>query len=271
MDLFRELLRIYPTAEIEDYYKAGLWKTDCMRMDYNLIEAHRNEGGAPEPPPLEDIPVPELPKSLLRPAVGMNGTGPGYVKLPAQAQAPVLSQIVKPSTARSTADSRILAVFVAKHKLDPSRAKTLVMGLEPKERRAVFIGFKSTGVDKHGTDALEGYIMTCKDSGVWKDWPVISKPGAAVLANGASANSTTEPSVGSNASALKRPIVAASQSLDASKRPKVVLPSVHFASDTAKPAPAGPRPPAGRPPAQVVPPAARAGAGIVVRPAGRAS
>merc|ERR1711933_79326 len=58
-DLFKEILRIYDTAEFEDYFKAGAWKNDLMKTDYVLLAAHRKEAGAPDPPALEDVVMPE--------------------------------------------------------------------------------------------------------------------------------------------------------------------------------------------------------------------
>lgn len=60
-ELFRELLRLLPSVQVEDYYANGQWDQDCIRIDIELLEKHREEAGAPEPPPLEDIPMVELP------------------------------------------------------------------------------------------------------------------------------------------------------------------------------------------------------------------
>mmetsp|Transcript_104804 Transcript_104804/g.295098 ORF Transcript_104804/g.295098 Transcript_104804/m.295098 type:complete len:476 (-) Transcript_104804:184-1611(-) len=61
-ELFREVLRIYPGASVEDYFANGIWKDDVMSVDWQLITAHRAEGGAEDPPALEDVKMPELPK-----------------------------------------------------------------------------------------------------------------------------------------------------------------------------------------------------------------
>lgn len=69
IELFRELKRIYETVDFDDYYhkdnwgsKVGVWRDDLMRLDLQLLEAHRFEAGAPDPPPLEEVEVPEMPK-----------------------------------------------------------------------------------------------------------------------------------------------------------------------------------------------------------------
>jgi len=66
-ELFRELLTVYPGAQLEDYYKAGLWQ-DILKIDLDLIKAHRREGGAPEPIPIEEVVMPEIPKAAAMPA-----------------------------------------------------------------------------------------------------------------------------------------------------------------------------------------------------------
>lgn len=59
-ELFKELLRIYSVADIEDYYKDGQWREELIKADLQLISMHRLEAGAPEPPP-GDITLPPLP------------------------------------------------------------------------------------------------------------------------------------------------------------------------------------------------------------------
>lgn len=69
-ELFREILRVMGDADVEDYYKAGIWKDEFMRLDLQLVYAHRKEGGAPEPTPLADIPTPEVPGGVQLGAPG---------------------------------------------------------------------------------------------------------------------------------------------------------------------------------------------------------
>eukprot|EP00928_Gymnodinium_smaydae_P036901 TRINITY_DN25711_c0_g1_i2.p1 TRINITY_DN25711_c0_g1~~TRINITY_DN25711_c0_g1_i2.p1 ORF type:complete len:214 (-),score=41.61 TRINITY_DN25711_c0_g1_i2:35-601(-) len=72
VELFRELLRFIPTANIHDYYEvgAGSWLNERMRLDIEIVAAHRDQAGAPDPPPLASIPAPDLP---TRPEPGSTG------------------------------------------------------------------------------------------------------------------------------------------------------------------------------------------------------
>ena len=61
VDLFKELFRLYPLAEVEDYYKGGQWQRELLKLDIQAIFAHREEAGAPEAPPLDEATLPPLP------------------------------------------------------------------------------------------------------------------------------------------------------------------------------------------------------------------
>lgn len=63
-DLFMQLLRVLPTAEPLDYYKNGLWKDEILRLDCRILYGHRQEAGAPEPPPLEEVVMPPMPEGM---------------------------------------------------------------------------------------------------------------------------------------------------------------------------------------------------------------
>jgi len=69
-ELFKELLRVYPGACPEDYFANGAWRDDLLSIDWQLVQAHREEAGAEDPPPLEDIVMPELPKVTARAPLG---------------------------------------------------------------------------------------------------------------------------------------------------------------------------------------------------------
>jgi len=76
-ELFLELLRRLPSAQVEDYYLNGVWKDEDIQLDYELLEAHRMEAGAEDPPTLEELAhqepgIPPLPDD--KPAWG----APGY-------------------------------------------------------------------------------------------------------------------------------------------------------------------------------------------------
>lgn len=68
-ELFRELLRQYPLVVLDDYYKHGLWQNELMRLDIQILNAHRLEAGAPDLPPLSDIRMLEIPEPKLLPAL----------------------------------------------------------------------------------------------------------------------------------------------------------------------------------------------------------
>jgi len=76
-ELFRELLSLFPSAFLEDYYKNGVWQIELMEIDKELIEAHRNEAGAPEPTPLDEVVMPEIPTRPAAPAPGSLALRPG--------------------------------------------------------------------------------------------------------------------------------------------------------------------------------------------------
>merc|ERR1712080_467519 len=63
-ELYRELLRLYSAADIRTYENAdGTWDDQLILTDIEIIAAHRDEAGAPPPPPLEQVPaVPSLPQ-----------------------------------------------------------------------------------------------------------------------------------------------------------------------------------------------------------------
>lgn len=58
-ELFRELLRVYTMADVEDYCKNGVWQDAQMKVDMQLIEAHRKEAGSEDPPPIDEVVLPE--------------------------------------------------------------------------------------------------------------------------------------------------------------------------------------------------------------------
>jgi len=80
-ELFRELLSLFPGAALEDYYKNGVWQIETMEIDKELIEAHRKEAGAPEPTPLEEVVMPEIPTRPATAAPGSLALRPGIKPL----------------------------------------------------------------------------------------------------------------------------------------------------------------------------------------------
>lgn len=170
-ELFRELLRIFPVAEVEDYWKNGAWKDDLMKTDLQLIEAHRKEAGAPDPLPLEEVVMPPLPKSFTN-AFGMQmGKSPGVGVLLVQpfGHSPA-GHPGAPSAAASgttVSELRLIALFVAKWKLEPTKAKTILTELQPHRRRYVIQHFKVADGAEDPTAELETYISECEANNAW--------------------------------------------------------------------------------------------------------
>lgn len=57
--LFRELLRHFGGACVDEYYRAGVWDMETLGLDVELVRAHTRFG--PPPKALEDIPEVVLP------------------------------------------------------------------------------------------------------------------------------------------------------------------------------------------------------------------
>jgi len=196
-ELFKELLRLYPVADIDDYYKLGVWKEDLIKIDLQLLDAHRKEAGAPDPVPLEEVPEPELPKAhalLGRPGVLAGGVRPLVPGGALQALAPRPAGVMAPAVARPTAltplrpvgvmtlgakapaaappgaaatDLRLIALFVNKWKLEPTKTKMMLAKLTQEKRRYVIQNFKATVPGPAATPALEAFIGQCEKTGAW--------------------------------------------------------------------------------------------------------
>eukprot|EP00928_Gymnodinium_smaydae_P079589 TRINITY_DN63484_c0_g1_i1.p1 TRINITY_DN63484_c0_g1~~TRINITY_DN63484_c0_g1_i1.p1 ORF type:complete len:354 (+),score=71.43 TRINITY_DN63484_c0_g1_i1:104-1063(+) len=168
-ELFRELLRLYPVAEVEDYFANGIWKDDKMRLDVQLYAAHRSEAGANEPLPLEEVKLPaDMPKefnfNLNKPLLKVG------VTLSAQAQPALQPQPIGNLT--STGELKEMAIFVAKHKLDPARAKNALTPLLAGRRKYVIQKFEPSAECTAVMDELEAFIKECEASKVWDTEPV---------------------------------------------------------------------------------------------------
>ncbi|CAK9074638.1 unnamed protein product [Durusdinium trenchii] len=176
-ELFKELYRLLPSLSFEDYFKNGVWQNDLMRLDIEVIDAHRREAGAPDPPAMEDVEFPPLPGNSQATSLGgliralVPGTTSGIVVPPggspvaamaraaAGMQAAALvdgAEAIAPAEVKASApmvpgpsatpmaktaaptppvapplDMKVIALFVSKWKLDPSRAKTALEKLTP--------------------------------------------------------------------------------------------------------------------------------------------
>lgn len=165
-ELFKELLRVFPVAEVEDYYKNGAWKNELVKTDLVLISAHRKEAGAPEPPSLDEVVMPEMPKTTSYSFFAANGAG-----LAAAAGA------VSPGAA--VAEVRLIALFVAKWKLEPVKAKGMLAKMLPHRRRYIIQNFKSTAEAGEAESPeevlakLEAFIAESESTNAWGNAPVV--------------------------------------------------------------------------------------------------
>jgi len=204
-DLFHELLRVYSVAEVDDYFKNGQWKDELMRTDLQLIEKHRREAGAPEPPDLAEVKLPPMPKAatFVRPGIASFGAAS--------------SGAATPSLGSAVAELRLIALFVAKWKLDATRTKTILAKLLPTRRRHVIASFKTENTGDEATEALEEWIKECDEKNSWPATAVVSP----ALATG-----------------VKRPFSAVTPSLgfDPSKRLATASTSVSYRPAVAVPA-----------------------------------
>jgi len=183
-DLFKELFRIYPVADPEDYFKNGQWKNDVMKADLRLIESHRRECGSPDVADLDDIKCPPLPQQTAAFSAG------GPVVWPQQQmwanRLPVVGGlVVKPAGlvpsgsvagtvpggvvagTASVVEIRLIALFVAKWKLDPVTSKQILAKLTPTRRRYVIQNFKATKTGVEASSELEEYVAQCELDASW--------------------------------------------------------------------------------------------------------
>jgi len=200
VDLFKELWRIYPVAEVADYYKAGAWRDDVMRVDLQLIIAHRREAGAQEAIPLDEVPEPEIPAT---PAGIFGLRPPAFPGIrPAGTAAPASGPV---------AELRLMILFVAKWKLIAARAKEVLHNLTPARRHWVIQNFKTTTTGEEATKALEEFATESEKTDAWKG---ASAPMATALPASAPAPA-----------GIKRPLLLAGGAADPSKRLRLLTPN----------------------------------------------
>lgn len=222
-ELFKELYRVYPVADAEDYFKNGQWKNEVMKADLVLIESHRRESGAPDVADLEDIKVPNLPTQT--PSMVAAGYGPasfaGMLK-PAGFPTPVpLLAGAAVGTSTPVVEIRLIALFVAKWKLDPATAKTSLAKLTPVHRRYVIQNFKTTVTGVEATKELDTYIAACEEDKSWdtavaNGTPVTVSPGIAAAKAGIAPKPVTP---GALVGAAGATVVAPNPALSGLKRP----------------------------------------------------
>lgn len=239
-ELFKELVRLYPLAEVEDYFKGGQWNAELLKMDIQVFWSHREEAGAPEPPPVEEVKVGHLPAGNPTPANGF-------------LQSPVAAGLqVQPQGALTGAELQLMVNFANKHKLDPVRAKTMLCALPAPQRYAVIGGFApkeaKEGEESDVHKQLEAFIAEKKSvtpQGVTVSAaavtpkiinPVVTQTAkAAPAANGVAA-ATAPAAAPANVVAPKQP---PPQVTDPNKRPRLMTPQP-AAAGTVRPVVPGP-------------------------------
>jgi len=192
--LFRDFLRHFPRARLEDYYKEGRWLTEQLEVDLALVAQHRREAGSPDPVPLEEIPVPELPRSQRR--SGGGGQAPawsgdrrspergGAASKPIGGRADAGGRRPKPKppsappsasakAAQRPPDMPQLNDFISRWRLDPVRAKTLIARLPASRRRFVLDDFHYSEARDGGTStsAFERFVADMLPAGGTKRTP----------------------------------------------------------------------------------------------------
>eukprot|EP00401_Gymnodinium_catenatum_P082874 CAMPEP_0117503248 /NCGR_PEP_ID=MMETSP0784-20121206/24230_1 /TAXON_ID=39447 /ORGANISM="" /LENGTH=294 /DNA_ID=CAMNT_0005298555 /DNA_START=68 /DNA_END=952 /DNA_ORIENTATION=- len=232
-ELFKELLRFYEAADLEDYYKLALgqWRDDQMRTDIQLFVQHRREAGAPEAPAVEDVEMPEIPAPTASAGVG-GAVKMGTSGLVVQAPGATGTNLIN--------DLKEIAGLVAKFKLEPLKAKTLLSKLPSNRKKYVTQHFATTTTGADATAALEKYIAQCEKENLWPaavSAPAITAPAGAAVA------STAKPAIvlgaprpaiaakpsfvlGAQGAAVKRPLTITIPAAPAAKQARVGTPVV---------------------------------------------
>jgi len=202
-ELFLELLRMLPSSQVEDYYAMGRWKDEDMQLDFDLLDAHRKEAGAEDPPALEELDIPPMPDNkpagaawgaplgYQRPLAAPYGNvGPGYLPKPVVVttigRATTTAAGLRPQPPRTaptsamvaaaggsgpaggpSAELRQIALFIAKWKLEATKTKLLLARLTPPRRRWVMSNFSQSGTGLSSTVQLEQYIARCERTNAW--------------------------------------------------------------------------------------------------------
>eukprot|EP00929_Paragymnodinium_shiwhaense_P042841 TRINITY_DN22103_c0_g1_i4.p1 TRINITY_DN22103_c0_g1~~TRINITY_DN22103_c0_g1_i4.p1 ORF type:complete len:177 (+),score=40.12 TRINITY_DN22103_c0_g1_i4:92-622(+) len=155
--IFLELWRLYPFIKADDYIDNGRWDSQKLLVDTELIIAHRKEAGAPEPPPLEEMDLPEVPdvtkmaaaRSASRPTAGARPTPstPGGAMRPAPPRGPPPASAV----AAQTGDQAMMQ-FAKKWKLDSGESRKRLVKLPQQKRCYVMRYFRGPAGDIAGLD-----------------------------------------------------------------------------------------------------------------------
>lgn len=232
-ELFRQLQRLLPTSLVEDYHKNGSWQKELLKIDVGLIEAHRNEAGAPDPPPLEDIPEPVLPRPMMTMMPGVTAFTVGMPIKPINVAAGMVNgsrgptpRVVPPvgavplaAATGAAAEIRQIALFVSKWRLEPTKTKLLLAPLPSAKRRWLMENFKyEPRAEMTSVQQLEEFVMECEATGAWGAAEASSADSASAASSAAARASTcvedkrpaTTPATGDADETAKRQKLAAS-------------------------------------------------------------
>lgn len=167
-ELFKELLRYYPVAYVEDYNKNGGWRDDLMRLDLQLVHAHRIDGGAPEVIPLDQVVLPEdMPKAY---AAGMLGIGASRTAVPILRPTGAAGAGVTITPAGGAlAQLKEIALFVAKFKMDPTKTKMHMAKVNAVRRKHIIENFSTEETEVAAFEALEAFIKEQDELGLWPE------------------------------------------------------------------------------------------------------
>ena len=202
MELFRELLRFMPTANFHTYFHDinKEWDKELILTDTEILQAHRREAQAPDPPPREEMPVPEISKQFndhFGPSITRFGKGQPKAAPLSQLQSAGVARPIKTSTgtkvglgmaSRVVAEKsrfaggesalstplkptppkgppprgRAIKIFSAQWNLKITRVKHFFYQLTSDEQQYVMSNFRHTSTGQLPEAALGQYIRAFK-------------------------------------------------------------------------------------------------------------
>jgi len=242
-ELFKELYRIYPLSEVEDYFGNGLWNDTQMRAHYKLIFEHREIAGSPDPPPMSEMKFPVIPEGKSAPVLP-NGATQMAIKAggttqmaslmaaalkfaqaqegPKAAGVPGITPAAKANPLAAVNELKSIMAFVAKHKLDFAKTSNLIMTTPQAVRKVVMEEF----APKEGGDMvaeLKTFIEEKKAAAPAEPEPAAAAAAAAVATTPAAvATPAVAPALA--VGGIKRPAMAAVVPGPAAQRPRLMMP-----------------------------------------------
>eukprot|EP00930_Biecheleria_cincta_P034475 TRINITY_DN23828_c0_g1_i1.p1 TRINITY_DN23828_c0_g1~~TRINITY_DN23828_c0_g1_i1.p1 ORF type:complete len:344 (+),score=90.17 TRINITY_DN23828_c0_g1_i1:126-1157(+) len=179
-DLFIELVRSYSVAEVDDYFKGGLWQDELMKAHIELIDRHRREAGAPKIPDRS-----EIEKDVLKaiPALALNaGSAVPKKAEPCKwcekGQCWTHGQVPKPEpgmevTPPADAEQRLIALFIKKHSLDEAMANEVILKRPYHQRRHIYGKFKTENTGEEAATDLQKFVEECEKDKTWPAPPAM--------------------------------------------------------------------------------------------------